>query len=101
MLTVAVLMPLPVVPATFHIAVRVSPPDQVTFVFGEVTANALPVLTTLIVTSCDATPPPPERLSRTSTRQLKLGRLTLGSFSPIAKVLLSRLLNRGTVRLGS
>ena len=45
MLTLAVLMPFPVVPATFHVTVCEVPPAHETDVLGLVTVNADPVLT--------------------------------------------------------
>src|SRR5688572_17563159 len=78
MLTLAALMPLVVVPATFQVTVWSEPPARVVPLLKLVMANAAPVFTTLRATSSVLTPPPPARLSRTVTRKSMEARLTVG-----------------------
>jgi hypothetical protein len=62
--TLATLIPLPVVPATFHATLSVELPSRFAGELLLVIRNApLPVLTTWMLTSWLATPPPPDRLS--------------------------------------
>jgi hypothetical protein len=62
--TLLQLIPFAVVPDTFHVTVCDELPAQFTAVFGDVTANAAPVLTTDTLMFAELTPPKPARLSR-------------------------------------
>ena len=70
-----------VVLATSHLTVCCVPPFQVTAVFGAVTAKGPAALVTLRVTLSFATPPPPDWLSRTVRRKVRV-RFVVGRYSP-------------------
>src|SRR5262245_56225857 len=78
MLTLATLIPLAVVPATFHPKPRFAPAVRMDVEFRLVMAKLAPVLTTCTCISAEATPPPPALLSRTRTRNFIALRATVG-----------------------